>query len=212
MGCSASRSNSVARNRPGDRSPTRAWWWRHNEHGEYEGNDVYADPSIKASQGLSSKFGVPASVLTEYREHGIDNLRRANNDRAAGYARLLELVHPDPKRPFPGWHPRSGEYGSPRLFIFSTCEHLIAQLQSAPIAKDGSEAGEAVDAKWEGAHGHSHASARYSVLSRPAPSELPDPEPTDLRALENVRRFNYILDYERHQRDQIVRPQRFVEV
>jgi hypothetical protein len=117
-------------------------------------------------------------VLTEYHEHAIDHLLMANNDRAAGSARLLELIHLDPKRPFPSWHQKNGEHGSPRLFMFRNCEHLVAQLQSAPIAKDGSDAGEAVDPKWEGAHGHSHASARYGVVSRPSPSPMPESEPT----------------------------------
>lgn len=188
------------------------WWRRQDDRGEWEYHATYADPSIKASQGLSSKFGIPASVLTEYREHGIDGLLRGNNDRAAGYARLLEIIHPDPKRPFPSWHPRSGEYGSPRLFVFKTCEQVIAQLQSAPVAKDGSEAGEAVDSKWESAHGHSHAMLRYGVLSRPEPSTLPDPEPTDLRSIEHFRRMDKVLDYERRQRDGIVHRPRYIEV
>lgn len=173
------------------------WWRRQNERGEYERHLCWADPSIRASQGLS-KMGVPASVWTEYLEHGVDWLVMGNNDRAAGYARLLELIHPDPERPFPGWHPRSGEYGSPRLFIFKSCEQVIAQLQSAPIAKDGSDAGEAVDSKWEGAHGHAHAMLRYGVLSRPAPSTMPEPEPSDWRTLE-MRRL--VLEGEKNMRN-----------
>jgi len=162
------------------------WWRRRGQQDGWERHLCWADPSIRAGHGLS-RMGVPASVWTEYLEHGIDHLAMANNDRAAGYARLLELIHPDPKRPFPGWHPRSGEYGSPRLFVSKSCEQVIAQLQSAPIAKDGSDAGEAVDSKWEGAHGHAHAMLRYGVLSRPAPSTMPEPESTDWRTLEMRR-------------------------
>jgi phage terminase large subunit len=152
----------------------------------------YADPTIKASQGLTTRRGEPASVLTEYLEHGLRYLVMANNDRAAGYARVLELVHPDPKRPFPSWHRRHGEYVSARLYVFKTCEQVIAQIKSAPIAKDGSEAGEAVDSKWEGAHGHAHAALRYGALSRPPPSPLPEPE-LDWRTLE-LRRL--LREYE----------------
>jgi hypothetical protein len=133
----------------------------------------FADPSIRAGHGLTSRRGIPASVLTEYLEFGVDWFVMANNDRAVGYARLLELVHTEPGRPFPNWHPKSGQTGAPRLYVFKTCENLIAQMQSAPVAKDGHDAGEAVDAKWDGAHGHAHASARYGVLSRPAPSPMP---------------------------------------
>jgi len=152
------------------------WCRRDWRSGEFEWQRCYADPTIRASHGLTSRRGVPASVQTEYLEHGVDWLIAANNDRAAGYARLLELVHPEPGRPFPSWHPRTGETGAPRLFMFKTCERLVAQMRSAPIAKDGSDAGEAVDGKWESAHGHAHAAARYGCLSRPAPSPTVDPQ------------------------------------
>ena len=140
--------------------------------GGLEHHYCYADPSIRASHGLS-RMGRPASVFTEYLEHGIEHLLMANNDRAAGYARLLELVHPEPGRPFSSWHPRHGETGAPRIYVFKSCEHLVAQFQSAPVARDGHDAGEAVDSKWESRHGHAHASARYGVMSRPAPSPEP---------------------------------------
>jgi len=51
---------------------------------------------------------------------------------------------------------------------------VIAQLKSTPIAKDGLDAGEAVDPKWEGAHGH--AALRYGAFSRTAPSPERLPE------------------------------------
>lgn len=59
----------------------------------------WADPSVFASHGLANKLGGPASVATEYAEHGV-HLIRANNDRQAGYLRLLELLHVEP-----GWIP-----------------------------------------------------------------------------------------------------------
>jgi PBSX family phage terminase large subunit len=177
------------------------WWRRQDDWGDFEEHYCYADPSIRANHGLSSRMGIPASVLTEYREHGITGLLMANNDRAAGYARLLELIHPDPKRPFPSWHPRTGEYGSPRIFVFKSCEQVVAQLQSAPIATDGSDAGEAVDPKWEGAHGHAHAMLRYGVMSRPAPSALPEPEPTDERAFEARRKWQALLAHDERVRE-----------
>jgi len=79
------------------------------------------------------------------------------------------------------------------LYVFSSCEHLIEQLKSAPVATDGVQAGEAVDPKWESQHGHAHASARYGAMSRPSPSKeppawagvplhlVPDTDPGELR-------------------------------
>jgi hypothetical protein len=67
--------------------------------------------------------------------------------------------------------------GAPRLYVLKTCVHLIAQLKSAPIAEDGINAGEVVDSKWASAHGHAVDAARYGAMSRPSPSEEPQPSP-----------------------------------
>jgi hypothetical protein len=130
-------------------------------------------------------MGDPLSLADEYRLYGILPMR-ANHDRAAGYARLLELLHPDDERPFPSWHPRRGEKGSPRLFVFPSCKHLISQFKSAPIAEDGRDAGEAYDAKWANAHGHALDSARYFAMTRPSPSQEP-PRPLDDPRAEYLR-------------------------
>jgi PBSX family phage terminase large subunit len=138
---------------------------------------VFADPSTGAKFGTANKWGEPASVKTEYAEHGI-HLSGANNDRAAGYARLLELLHVEPGRPAPPWAQVDESVGgAPRLYVFRSCVHLVEQFKSAPIAADGLEAGEAVDKKWESTHGHADASARYGAMSRPAPSPPPPQEP-----------------------------------
>lgn len=150
----------------------------------------WADPSAFHSQGLStSRSWEPASVATEYADHGI-YLAKANNDRRAGYLRLLELLHVDPERIPPRWASiREGVAGAPRLYVVSTCRELVKQLKSAPVAVDGMDAGEAVDRKWEGEHGHAVAAARYGAMSRPGPSE-PQEYVTDpvRRALRDVWR------------------------
>src|SRR5262249_29388261 len=71
----------------------------------------------------------------------------------------------------------AGAQGVPRLFIFSSCRQLIAQLQSAPLALDDIDAGEAVDRKWASAHGHAVDAARYGAMSRPSPPETPELDP-----------------------------------
>src|SRR5262249_37132708 len=144
--------------------------WQRLDRGAPVGNRCYADPSIRASHGLETRWGEPASVLTEYLQHGVSGLIGANNDRAAGYSPRLELVPVVPKRPFPSWHPRFSERGAPRLFILNRCRELIEQLQSAPIQAEGPDAGKAVDGRWESEHGHAHAALRYGAMSRPSPS------------------------------------------
>jgi PBSX family phage terminase large subunit len=149
----------------------RASGWQRRERGQPVRHSCFADPSITASHGLETRWGQPASVLTEYREHGVSWLIPANNDRAAGYSRVLELLHVEPDRLFPSWHPRRGERGAPRLFVVRCCVNTVEQLRSAPVASEGPDAGRAVDGRWEHEHGHAGGAAlRYGAMSRPAPS------------------------------------------
>jgi PBSX family phage terminase large subunit len=177
----------VLRRRQGDGPPRDLNWWQSRDwYGRFQSHYVYCDPAIKAQTGLQSRGGRPASVLTEYLAHGFRGLVGANNDRQAGYARVRELLRLDGQRKFPDWHPRYGEEGAPRLYLFSTCKNLTEQLRSAPISAEGREAGKAVDGKWESAHGHSHAALRYGVMSwhRATPVlDERDREPEDARAL-----------------------------
>jgi hypothetical protein len=77
---------------------------------------VYADPSTGAKIGIGNKLGDPASVQTEYAEQGI-GLVGANNDRLAGYSRLLELLHVKPRRLPPTWADVPEDVGgAPRLY------------------------------------------------------------------------------------------------
>ena len=160
-------------------------------------NTCWADPSIFARHGLTDRLGRPASIATEYADYRI-GLSAANNDRKAGYLRLCELLHPDDGRIRPPWA-NPGTDGAPRLYVVSTCGHLIAQLQSAPLAAEGADAGEAVDPKWATAHGHAIDAARYGALSRPSPSEQPPPSPDERQ--EALRR-SFEAEYEQEQVDE----------
>jgi PBSX family phage terminase large subunit len=162
----------VSRHAPEIRRRRQAWWDANGES-----NTCWADPSIFARHGHADRLGRPASIATEYSDFGI-GLAAANHDRKAGYLRLAELLHIDPQRtPPPFARIPASVQGAPRLYVFSTCKHLIEQFKSAPVAKDGVDAGEAVDPKWESAHGHAIAAARYGAMSRPSPSEQPEREP-----------------------------------
>jgi hypothetical protein len=165
----------------------RGQWWQTNGRV----NSCWADPSVFARHGLETRLGDPASIATEYADFRI-GLSPANNDRAAGYLRLCELLHIEPGRIPPPWANAPADIGgAPRLYVFSSCTHLIQQLKSAPVAADGVDDGEAVDPKWATNHGHAVDAARYGALSRPPPSEEPPPPltgrtgrstPPDLRA------------------------------
>jgi hypothetical protein len=141
----------------------------------------YADPSMWARTGGTSpggswtKFGTPATDITEFEAFNIRGLVQANNKRRSGLMRLRELLAVDAERPFPVWHPRYGEHGCPRMFIVrDACPELVTQLRDAPlneVPQDGNPPGEIIDAKWESRHGHAVAAARYGAMSRPDASE-----------------------------------------
>ena len=79
------------------------------------------DPSTVAR--TREKDGMPWSVMEEYEDYGIYAIP-ANNERLAGINRVKEFLKIDPKRR----HPKTGEVGSPRLFIFSNCVNLLTEI------------------------------------------------------------------------------------
>ena len=84
------------------------------------------------------------------------------------------MFHVVPERIAPRWAQVPAHAGgSPWLFVFRNCVHVIEQLKSTPVASEGPDAGKAVEAKWEREHGHAHAALRYGAMSRPAPSAEP---------------------------------------
>jgi len=157
-------------------------WEPRDRDGWGNRNVCYADPAIQHRTGGLTRWGEPATIETEFLDHGID-LILGNNHPRTGYARVRELIEPDGARKFPLWHPKAGQYGSPRLFVVKeTCPELVEQLKAAPLQPiDKRHAGEMIDPKWEGSHGHSCAALRYGVLSRAAPSVEPEPEDEDPR-------------------------------
>lgn len=178
------------------RAKREVWWPKDDEGYPLTSPTCWADPEMWATKG-ETKLGDPASDITDYHELGIEGFVKANPSRSAGRTRLAELLTPDAERPFPRWHPRFGEYGSPGMFVVGrNCPHLVEQLSSAPLLDLDSgkkDAGEIVDPGWESRSGHACAAARYGALSRPGASEEPVVEPEDPR----VRMLARIAERER---------------
>jgi hypothetical protein len=153
-----------------------------------------------ARTGGTTKWGDPATDVTEFEEHGITGLVRANNKRRPGRSRIVELLKIDQTRMFPNWHQYAGQPGSPRMFIVAeTCPELVRQLQDAPLLAidSGREgAGEIIDPQWESHDGHAVAACRYGAMSRPSASderELPfetEAEAADWQRREMLKRYD----------------------
>lgn len=150
-----------------------------DEYGRQVAAACYADPSIKNRLGVKDWRGREISLELEYQDNGL-MLLPGQNDRAAGYVRLAELLHPDPDRTFPYWHPRAGEKEAPRLYVLDTpdLEPLREQLRDAPLEDPDSPLsrlpGEAVDFTWESKRGHAHAALRYAMMSRTTGTREPE--------------------------------------
>lgn len=158
-----------------------AFWERKDNAGWAVRNVCWGDPaSIREKLVQRDDFGQPMTLQDLYAKHGVF-INPANNRRRAGYISVRQALRPDPQRRFPLWHPRAGEFGSPRLFVMADrCQPLVEQLQNAPLAdgENDPERGEAVDQKWERRYGHAHAALRYGMTTWHDPSSpLPDPEP-----------------------------------
>ncbi len=86
------------------------------------------DPSAKRRDQATGK-----PLLDQYREHGLTNLVEANRRLHDGIAIVQELLKVDSERP----HPITGQPGSPRLHIFSSCQQLIGQIHDYRWGPDG---------------------------------------------------------------------------
>jgi hypothetical protein len=123
--------------------------------------------------GVRRQFGDPAEIADDYADVGV-SLVHGDDDRAAGFVRVGELLRVMQQAPLPEWHPHAGAKGAPRLFVFDTCTRLLDQLRSAPLeADDEPLPGVAVSRKWELVNGPAVMALRLAVMSRPAPANEP---------------------------------------
>jgi len=136
-----------------------------------------ADPMIWQVRGARKGTKTPYTIWDEYAEYGIE-WTKADNDLAAGISRVATFLNPDPERPFPAWHPKAGQGGSPRLFVFRTCKEIktyVPQWRYKADSERPSEAGK-----------DTPDSFRYAVMSREAPEINPGAE--RLVTTEDLRR------------------------
>jgi hypothetical protein len=157
-------------------------WQAYDSEGWPTRNVVWGDPqSMVNTRQLPDRMSMVTTIGQEFNDLGVP-IVPANNKRDAGYVRIAELLKCDPERKFPSWHPRAGEYGSPRLFFFGDrCPNVVEQLKDAVLEDTGPLTGSAVQQNWESGSGHAHAALRYWAMSRVSPSREPEPEIADPR-------------------------------
>lgn len=107
-------------------------------------------------------------IIDQYRRAGLVCQEGVNSVRDS-IALLQSLLQPDPNHPFPRWHPRRGELGSPKLFFTSDCSELIWEIQQWRWrdVRPGEKPGE----KPVTLHDDCIAALRYLVMRSPRPAQ-----------------------------------------
>lgn len=124
-------------------------------------------------------------ALDDMSRHGIRFTNAVKQNKMVSVHRLAAYLHPNPKRPFPSWHPRAGELGAPLMFITPNCKHLISEIpqQKWKNEKDGTTMKDELDRTVK----HDHVDCGlYVVRIMPAPATIPIPKiksATDTRSL-----------------------------
>ena len=67
-------------------------------------------------------------ALDDMARHGIRFTNAVKQNKIASVHRLAGYLHQNEKRPYPSWHPRAGELGSPLMFITPACKNLITEI------------------------------------------------------------------------------------
>lgn len=106
-------------------------------------------PKMKP-EGSESEYNFLAKVgdyenrvaLADMSRHGITFTNAVKHNKTISVGRLSGYLHPNPKRPFPLWHPLAGQFGAPLIYVMSACSHLINEIpqqkwKKAEIAKGG---------------------------------------------------------------------------
>lgn len=108
-------------------------------------------------------------------KHGIRFTNAVKQNKTVSIHRLAGYLHPNPKRPFPIWHPNSGKLGSPLLFITSRCKTLIKEI---PIQKWKNErVGDSMKDEMDRSIRHDSVDcALYVARIMPAPVTIPVPK------------------------------------
>lgn len=132
-------------------------------------------PKMVNEEGLPYNF--LAKVIDYENKIAAEDLRRRGilftnaqkHGKAGSFQRLNAYLHPNPKHQFPPWHPRAGEFGSPRLFIMSRCKNLIKEFpqQRWKGAKEGLK-----DEADRSIANHAVDCVLYTVRQLPHPMEL----------------------------------------
>jgi hypothetical protein len=126
------------------------------------GNDdnwlVFMDYGVKGTYDKEGK-----TIWDEYLAEGIYGLN-PDKDVNAGINMVKQYLKADPERPYPKWHVKAGQMGSPKLFIMrSECPNLINEMQTYQWEETKEQqAHQEKPKKW---NDHAVDAARYGIMA-----------------------------------------------
>ncbi len=111
-------------------------------------------------------------ALSDMAKYGIHFDNAVKQNKIKSVHRLQAYLHPNPKRPFPMWHPLAGQLGAPLMFILPQCTHLIEELPQQKWKADTS--GNDVKDELDRSVKHDAVDcALYITRICPAPADIP---------------------------------------
>ena len=86
---------------------------------------VFMDYGVKGQYDQDGK-----TIWDEYSENGIYGLN-PDKDVNAGINMVKQYLKADPGRRYPPWHPRAGQFGSPKMFwVRGACPNFVNEMQT----------------------------------------------------------------------------------
>lgn len=156
-------------------------------------------PNMKNKDGVEYTFIAKVGdyenriALDDMAKYGIRFTNAIKHDKLTSVHKLAAYLHPNPKRPFPAWHPRAGQMGAPLLFVTPACKHLIAELPQQRW-KTGQGGGDMKDEMDRAVKHDALDCALYIARIAPAPASIPVLKVQDKESKVNLQSRIYWAD------------------
>jgi hypothetical protein len=137
-------------------------------------------PKMKDHEGIDYDFIFKVVdyenrvAADEIGRNGLPFTNAIKTNKNLSIQRFSSYLHPNPRRPFPSWHPRAGQLGAPLCFITPVCKNLIKEI---PTQKWKSGEGDQVKDEMDRSVKHDTVDCcLYIARLLPAPAEIPIPK------------------------------------
>lgn len=155
-----------------------------------------AIPKLKHPDGIEYRFKFKVIdyenriAAEDMRRYGIRFDNAVKHNKLLSVHRLAGYLHPNPRRPFPRWHPQSGQPNSPLFFITPNCKNLIKEL---PQQRWKEGLGDTIKDEMDRAiANHATDTALYVVRLLPPAADVPIvAKPVEAKQMNAISRLYY---------------------